>query len=243
MQTEHIQPLVRRNGLTLLCSGTLLTALGFLLLWLTAGKPVLAAYILLLGSLMMAFIGWLKLNEPPISLSLCQHTLHYHHRYGGWALKWHNIQRIDQPRVHIGWELDPLPYIGFKIKRYDEFLALISPRLAVHLLTEQRPLLLQALQSEQSNEQTKRGHDPMAGIELLEESQFCSPNGQHYEGVLAMLARRMSRMRQLLGYDLLIPVGSLDREPDAFIKLLRHYRHEANMEPLPLADEPRPYTE
>lgn len=239
MQSEHIQPQVRRNGLTLLCCGGLLSALFFVLLWLVAGKPGLAAYILLLGSLMMAFIGWLKLNEPPISLSLCQHTLHYHHRYGGWALKWHNIQRIDQPRVHVGWELEPLPYIGFKIKRYDEFLALITPRLAVHLLTEQRPLLLQALQREQHHEHTKRGHDPMAGIELLEESRFCSPDGQHYEGVLAMLAQRMSRLRQLLGYDLLIPVGSLDREPDAFIKLLRHYLHEANAAPQSWTDEHR----
>ncbi|EKP0308256.1 DUF2982 domain-containing protein [Aeromonas veronii] len=224
METQHIKPLVRRNGLTLLLAGALIICLMLLLLWLLVEGPRLPAYILLLSGLMMALIGWLKLNEPPISLSLCQHALHYHHRYGGWALKWHNIQRIDQPRIHVGWALQPLPYIGFKIKQYDEFLALVTPRLAVHLLTEQRPLLLHALHNEQPQEPPVRSHDPLQGIDWLEESHFCSPQGQHYDGALAMLAQRMTRMRHLLGYDLLIPVSSLDREPDDFLKLLRQYR-------------------
>jgi len=239
MPTQHIKPLVRRNGLTLIWSGMLITMLMFLLLWLFMEGPVLPAYLLLLSGLMMTFIGWLKLNEPPISLSLCQHYLHYHHRYGGWALKWHNIQRIDQPRVHVGWDLHPLPYIGFKIRRYDEFLALITPRLAVHLLTEQRPVLLQALQSEQPHDQPVRGSDPLQGIDSLEESEFCSPEGLRYDGALAMLAQRMTRMRHLLGYDLLIPINSLDRDPDAFLKLLRHYQHESIVTPLPPADRHR----
>ncbi|HHQ4519661.1 TPA: DUF2982 domain-containing protein [Aeromonas veronii] len=236
METQHIKPLVRRNGLTLIWAGGLITNLMLLLLWLLVEGPVLPAYILLLSGMMMTLIGWLKLNEPPISLSLCQQSLHYHHKYGGWALKWHNIQRIDQPRIHVGWDLQPLPYIGFKIKQYDEFLTLITPRLAVHLLTEQRPVLLHALHNEQPHEQPVHTNDPLQGIDWLEESHFCSPQGLHYDGALAMLAHRMIRMRHLLGYDLLIPIGSLDREPDDFLKLLRQYRQEAIVSPLPSSE-------
>ena len=229
METRHIKPLVRRNGLTLIWAGGLITSLMLLLLWLFVASPPIPAYVLLLTGLMMTLIGCLKLNEPPISLSLCQHYLHYHHKYGGWVLKWHNIQRIDQPRVHVGWDLQPLPYIGFKIKRYDEFLKLITPRLAVHLLTEQRSLLLQAMQNEPLHGQPVRGNDPLQGIDLLEESAFCTPEGTRYDGALAMLAQRMTRMRHLLGYDLLIPINSLDREPDDFLQLLRQYRHASMM--------------
>jgi hypothetical protein len=201
-----------------------------LLIWRLASAPLIPAYALLLTGLMMTFIGWLQLNEPAVSLSLCRDYLHYHHRYGGWAIKWNNIVRVDQPRVHVGWDLHPLPYIGFKIKRYDEFLPLITPRLAVHLLTEQRSVLLHAMQSEQpgclSGSCGSCG-DPLLGGDLLEEGRFRSHEGQHYDGAIAMLAQRMSRLRQLLGYDLLIPIDSLDRQPEAFLTLLRHYQQEA----------------
>ncbi|MGL5392426.1 MAG: DUF2982 domain-containing protein, partial [Shewanella sp.] len=101
------------------------------------------------------------------------------------------------------------------------------PRLAVHLLTEQRSVLLHAMQSEQPGCLSGSCGDPLLGGDLLEEGRFCSHEGQHYDGTIAMLAQRMSRLRQLLGYDLLIPVDSLDREPEAFLTLLRHYQREA----------------
>ncbi|HEH9438598.1 TPA: DUF2982 domain-containing protein [Aeromonas sobria] len=227
MKTRHVKPLNRRNGLTLLCSGVLITSLMLLLIWRLASAPLIPAYALLLTGLMMTFIGWLKLNEPAVSLSLCRDYLHYHHRYGGWAIKWNNIVRVDQPRVHVGWDLHPLPYIGFKIKRYDEFLPLITPRLAVHLLTEQRSVLLHVMQSEQPGCLSGSCGDPLLGGDLLEEGRFRSHEGQHYDGTIAMLAQRMSRLRQLLGYDLLIPIDSLDRQPEAFLTLLRHYQQEA----------------
>ncbi|MED7773059.1 DUF2982 domain-containing protein [Aeromonas dhakensis] len=178
---------------------------------------------------MMIFIGSLKLVEPHFSLSLCHDCLQYHHKYGGWILKWRNIQRIDQPRIHLGWDLVPLPYIGLKIKDYDDFLTLITPRLAVRLLTEQRGVLLQALRSEQPECIGGGCGDPFQGEGLLEESHFRSPSGQRYEGGIAMLANRMTRLRDLLGYDLLVPDNSLDRDPAEFVRLLHQYQRESNL--------------
>ncbi|WP_250894661.1 DUF2982 domain-containing protein, partial [Aeromonas dhakensis] len=64
---------------------------------------------------------------------------------------------------------------------------------------------------------------------LLEESHFRSPSGQRYEGVIAMLANRMTRLRDLLGYDLLVPDNSLDRDPAEFVRLLHQYQRESNL--------------
>ncbi|MDM5129634.1 DUF2982 domain-containing protein [Aeromonas piscicola] len=178
---------------------------------------------------MMIFIGSLKLVEPHFSLSLCHDCLQYHHKYGGWILKWRNIQRIDQPRIHLGWDLVALPYIGLKIKDYDDFLTLITPRLAVRLLTEQRAVLLQALRSERQDCANGGCGDAFQGGGLLEESHFRSPSGQRYEGVIAMLANRMTRLRDLLGYDLLVPDNSLDRDPAEFVRLLLQYQRESNL--------------
>lgn len=39
MKTRHLKPLNRRNGLTLLCSGVLITSLMLLLIWRLASAP------------------------------------------------------------------------------------------------------------------------------------------------------------------------------------------------------------
>ncbi|WP_250894660.1 DUF2982 domain-containing protein, partial [Aeromonas dhakensis] len=149
MKTLHVKPMVRKNGLTLVLLGIIVSIAMIFILFLLGEQPLIPPVSGLLAGLMMIFIGSLKLVEPHFSLSLCHDCLQYHHKYGGWILKWRNIQRIDQPRIHLGWDLVPLPYIGLKIKDYDDFLTLITPRLAVRLLTEQRGVLLQALRSEQ----------------------------------------------------------------------------------------------
>ena len=42
--------------------------------------------------LMTILVGAWKLGEPHL-VSLCQDCLQYHHKYGGWILKWRNIQQ------------------------------------------------------------------------------------------------------------------------------------------------------
>ncbi|HAT2712615.1 TPA: DUF2982 domain-containing protein [Aeromonas hydrophila] len=229
MKTLHVKPMVRKNGLTLVLLGIIVTIAMIFILFLLGEQPLIPLVSGLLAGLMMIFIGSLKLIEPHFSLSLCHDCLQYHHKYGGWILKWRNIQRIDQPRIHLGWDLVPLPYIGLKIKDYDDFLTLITPRLAVRLLTEQRSVLLQALRSEQPACSSGGCACAFQGEGLLEESHFRSPSGQRYEGVIAMLANRMTRLRELLGYDLLVPDNSLDRDPVEFVRLLHQYQRESNL--------------
>ncbi len=134
MKTLHVIPMVRRNGLTLVLLGMVITIAMIFILFFFPEQLLMPVIFLLLTGLMTILVGALKLAEPHFSLSLCQDCLQYHHKYGGWILKWRNIQRIDQPRIHLGWDLVPLPYIGLKIKDYDDFLTLITPRLAVRLL-------------------------------------------------------------------------------------------------------------
>ncbi|MGY6036750.1 DUF2982 domain-containing protein [Aeromonas sp. AE23HZ002T15] len=229
MKTLHVNPMVRRNGLTLILLGVVITIAMIFILFLFREQLLIPAISVLLAGLMTIFVGAIKLNEPHFSLSLCQDCLQYHHKYGGWILKWRNIQRIDQPRIHLGLDLVPLPYIGLKIKDYDDFLTLITPRLAVRLLTEQRAVLLQAMNSEQPGCLDGSCGSGLLGGELLEESRFRSPSGQRYEGVIAMLGNRMTRLRDLLGYDLLVPDNSLDRAPADFVRLLNEYRRESNL--------------
>ena len=229
MKTLHVIPMVRKNGLTLVWLGIAVTIAMIFILFLLREQPLIPAMIGLLAGLMMTLIGVLKLREPHLSLSLCHDCLQYHHKYGGWILKWRNIQRIDQPRIHLGWDLVALPYIGLKIKDYDDFLTLITPRLAVRLLTEQRAVLLQAINSERPECLSGGCGANLLGEGLLEESRFRSPSGQRYEGVIAMLGNRMVRLRDLLGYDLLVPDNSLDRAPAEFIRLLNQYRRESNL--------------
>lgn len=229
MKTLHVKPMVRKNGLTLILLGIIVTITMIFILFLFREQPLIPFVSGLLAGLMMIFIGSLKLVEPHFSLSLCHDCLQYHHKYGGWILKWRNIQRIDQPLIHLGWDLVALPYIGLKIKDYDDFLTLITPRLAVRLLTEQRAVLLQALRSEQQDCAIGGCGDAFRGEGLLEESHFRSSSGQRYEGVIAMLANRMTRLRDLLGYDLLVPDNSLDRDPAEFVRLLHQYQRESNL--------------
>ncbi|MNT81027.1 hypothetical protein D3C72_2205730 [compost metagenome] len=108
-------------------------------------------------------------------------------------------------------------------------MTLITPRLAVRLLTEQRAVLLQAINSERPECLSGGCGASLLGEGLLEESRFRSPSGQRYEGVIAMLGNRMVRLRDLLGYDLLVPDNSLDRAPAEFIRLLNQYRRESNL--------------
>jgi hypothetical protein len=157
---------------------------------------------------MTILVGVWKLGEPHFSLSLCQDCLQYHHKYGGWILKWRNIQRIDQPRIHLGWDLVELPYIGLKIKDYDAFLTLITPRLAVRLLTEQRAVLMQAMRSERSDCPTGGCGSGLRERDCWRRAASAHPPASAMR-VIAMLGNRMARLRDLLGYDLLVPDNSL----------------------------------
>ncbi|ART81096.1 hypothetical protein CBP12_04100 [Oceanisphaera avium] len=190
----------------------LILAVGY---WLD-GRGQLVIVFIFLAAMIMALLGVLKLREPEFSFTLSAEHLHFHHKVGGWSLHWSNVQRIDQPRLTRGMELVDLPYVGIKIRDYDAFLPLMTPRLAVHILTEQRPLLSMALRYGAISRHEL--HDW-----LIEDSQFRSAGGHQYTGLTAMLGHRLGHLRDLYGYDLLIHESSLDRDAGEFASLLRTY--------------------
>ncbi|NHI00634.1 MULTISPECIES: DUF2982 domain-containing protein [Oceanimonas] len=215
-ETQHIEPMSRRHGPTLILAGSAgLLVLLPLLYWL-GNRGQLVLVFLLLACLVTLVLGLLKLREPVYSFSLSEDNLHFHHRIGGWSLHWSNIIRVDQPRVNSGLELVSLPYVGIKIRNYDEFLPLMTPRLIVHLLTEQRPLLAMGV---------RHGAIDRARLQdwLIEDNHYRSAAGRHYHGLAAMLGHRMSHLRELYGYDLLVHESNLDRDSADFVQLLRHY--------------------
>ncbi len=221
LDTVHVYPRSRQHAVCCLVLGVGSTPI---LLTLPAlfGFPINLIYIaFILTSLVIGFIGILKILEPRVSLTLCKDCLEFHHRCGGWVLKWPNIVRIDQPALQDGLEWFSLPYIGIKIREYEPLLNIISAKLAVKLLSEQRSLLIQVLQQEYMS-----GHID-TNFDLIEESLYRSPTGHIYQGAVGMMGHRMARMRALLGYDLFIPANSLDRDPQSFIHLLRNFQQEA----------------
>ncbi|WP_417614891.1 DUF2982 domain-containing protein [Oceanisphaera sp.] len=215
-KTQHIEPVSRHNGLTLVLAGLILMPLVLAVGYWLGGRAQLVVVFLFLVGMIITILGALKLREPRYSFSLSHDHLHFHHKIGGWSLHWSNIIRVDQARLQSGLDLVELPYIGIKIRDYDEFLPLMTPRLAVHLLTEQRPLLAMALR-----------HGAISRYELqewlVEDSRYRSAAGQDYQGLTAMLAHRMTHLRELYGYDLLIHESSLDRDAADFVTLLRGY--------------------
>lgn len=221
METIHIRPKARHHGVFYSVLGMGLCCLLFILP-VSFGFQLNLLYItLILISFVMGFIGILKLLEPRVSLTLCKDCFEFHHRCGGWILKWANIVRIDQPALQDGLEWFPLPYLGLKIRDYEPLLNILSQRLAVKLLSEQRTLLVQVLQQEYIS-----GHID-ANFELIEDPIYRSTSGHIYQGAVAMMGHRMARMRTMLGYDLLIPGNSLDREVMDFVSLMRRFQTEA----------------
>ncbi|MGR7921539.1 hypothetical protein CGX12_09030 [Zobellella denitrificans] len=215
-ETQHIEPMSRRHGLALTLAGVaVMLVLTGVLYWL-GGRGHLVVIFLFLAGLVMTVLGVLKLREPPYSFSLSADNLHFHHKIGGWSLHWNNIVRIDQPRLHEGLDLVELPYVGIKIRDYDEFLPLMTPRLTVHMLNDQRPLLAMALRHGAISRHRLQDW-------LVEDNHYRSASGRHYEGLAAMLGHRMTHMRELYGYDLLVHESNLDREPPEFVALLRRY--------------------
>lgn len=223
-ETQHIEPVSRRHGPALVTAGLAgMTVLLPLLYWFN-DRAQLVLIFLLLACLVALVLGLLKLREPVYSFSLSKDSLHFHHRLGGWSLHWSNIVRVDQPRVNSGLELVSLPYVGIKIRDYDEFLPLMTPRLIVHLLTDQRPLLAMGVRFGAIDR--ARLHDW-----LVEDNQYRSAAGSHYHGLAAMLGHRMSHLRELYGYDLLVHESCLDRDASDFVQLLRRY-HTGMQSPL-----------
>ncbi|GAC19095.1 DUF2982 domain-containing protein [Paraglaciecola arctica] len=168
------------------------------------------------ASLVALLIAWVKYREPQFSFLLSRTAILYNHRNGRWQLDWHNIQRIDVPKVTHGVELKSLDMVAIKIKDYSVFLETVSPRLMSNILMEQRPLLFHDMPPSQDCATGSCHSDDM-----LEHDYFKDSKGIEYKGIQAMFANRMTKLRARLGYDVFIAGSELDRPEQEFVDLLR----------------------
>lgn len=203
----------KRNSITTLVIGTVALCLSLLALALVPDWLFLGTVFLTSASIVTILIGYFKMREPAHSLEIRPDAIIYQHRRGQWALDWDNIQRVDMPKVRRGLDMVPLETVGFRLKHYDNFIQTISPRLATHLLMEQRPLLMQNLEDCPTG--TCYGND------FMEDTRFKLESGKQLTGVQAMLASRMHQLRERLGYDVFVSSNELDRTPSEFVSLLK----------------------
>ncbi len=148
-----------------------------------------------MASLLAAFLGWAKLAEPKYSLELDEYGIRYCHRAGSCRLDFSAFAYCAVP------ELDgkPLAFIGFKITDFDALLQQLPLRLAVRMMTEQRPLYLEAIRQSCASGQ--------CATELLKEKDFFNSGKQRYGGVRAAFAQRMQRLAEACGFEFMVPVN------------------------------------
>ena len=218
-ETILIRAQSKQNSLTSLVLGCIGLLLALVVFFVLPESFFLLGVFLLSGAIVASIIAWYKWREPPHSLQLTKQHLAYIHRNGQWQLDWHNIQRIDVPKIHSGLDVTSLGLVGIKIKDYLPLLENISPRLATNILLEQRPLLLQL---------QKQGCATGAcySEDLLEDEVHKLAQGGTIKGIKGMLGNRMKKLRERLGYDLYIATAELDRDEQAFVDLLRQCQQQ-----------------
>tara|TARA_R110002126_G_scaffold43475_21_gene124613 strand:- start:4524 stop:5138 length:615 start_codon:yes stop_codon:yes gene_type:complete len=171
-------------------AGALLGLLLYTVLF--AGQFDLWLAIAYLAALMAIFLGFAKLAEPRHFLKCDEQGVHYFHRYGSWLLPWHSFQFCAVPEL----EQQELSFIGFKVTDYDVVLQPLRLRLAVRLMTEQRPLFMSAVKQSCAGGQ--------CASELLAEKDTFNSGQQRYTGIKAVFAQRMQRLAQASGFDLFV---------------------------------------
>lgn len=213
----NIHPLSKRNGITLTFVGGIALITGIILFLQNKDNFAIGLAFFSVG-MIVTILGAAKQLEPNTTLTLNPKGLGYFHRRGEVWVDWDNIQRIDIPNVHHNGQWITLPYVGLKVKSINAVLDVISPRLATGLLTEQRPLLMTASAQDED----------IATLETYLGAEFTplEVNNDRYKGVLAMFGHRSLMLNKYLGYHLFIPFDSLDREGEAFVKLLKEYRNK-----------------
>ncbi|EEZ41285.1 DUF2982 domain-containing protein [Photobacterium damselae] len=155
-------------------------------------------------------------HSPSVIFSLTFMHMQFHSKTGGWLIQWNNVRAVGIATIETqGWH-HKIPWIGIRLKNYDQFLNSICLRTASKIMTEQRDLLLIAYKQIQS---------PQHELEdiLFDDSVYIMEDGKELTGLLATLANRMRYNREYLGYDFFISDDLVDRPIDEFIGLIRRY--------------------
>lgn len=211
--TQYIRPLTKRNGRLFIIAGVGGLAL-VLAIHATVGIPWPIRLTLSGLFVVMVALGIGKIIEPEVSLEITPQDIRYLHLRGSWKLAWEDILRFDIPHIQRGLEYSDLPFLGIRLRDYDRFLTQLSPRLAVHLVHQQRPMMMQAIRSDMPAHREYMDYVEVPNI-------FVTESGQTFRGVIATFAVRMTLMREMLGYDLYISQNALDRPLPEFIGHLK----------------------
>ncbi|CAM4388333.1 DUF2982 domain-containing protein [Pseudoalteromonas ostreae] len=207
-----------RNGIEILTVGAVGLIFTMLFNLLRPGEISIFEIFLVSLCVVAIFIGFLKTQEPFYSLVITEQELTYQHKYGYWCIKHANIHHSGIPKVEQQLEQLELNAVGIKLNDTDEFLLQLAPRIAGKLLIEQRHLFIQVVQKH-----CKNGNCPSEW--LIEDNYYTSVNGRSFNGLIAMFANRMRHLRQLTGYDLLLPASVLDRSIWDFSHSLNAWRN------------------
>ena len=203
----------------------LVSAIGLFILMLTIqlkpGGILLAEIFLVSACLVGILIGYFKLAEPQFSLIFYPEALIFIHKYGSWQLARDNITSVGVPSLTQGFESKMLSCVAIRLSEYGHFLNVLAPRLSGKLLLEQRHFVREALMRQAQEVNDLESY-------LIEDSLFISDSGVKYSGLIAMFANRMINLRQLIGYDLLIPLNMLDRTPEEFVYLFNRWQRDPN---------------
>ncbi len=203
----------KSNGITTVVFGVVGLVIAALWLAFLPDWLFLAGIFVTSAALVCLLVGYFKIREPDFSLEIAQDFITYRHRLGSWRIHWEDLQRADCPKVRHGLDHVPLETIGFRLKSYTDFLNTISPRLATHLLMEQRPLLMQ-------NTDANCASGSCYEQSMFDDKHYIMEDGTVLNGIKAMLANRMVELRSRLGFDVFIASSELDRDAGEFAALL-----------------------
>ncbi|NRD74654.1 DUF2982 domain-containing protein [Shewanella sp. VB17] len=217
IEVVKIRSDVKRNAITLTCVGFVGMMLGLALFLSSAAffAPGLCAFSL---GIIATVIGVSKQLEPEVTITLSAAGLCYHHRRGNLLIDWDNVQRIDIPQSLGNVGNIELLFIGIRLKKINPVLDIIPARLAIGLLTEQRPLLMSAVALDE-NLVVLEDHLNAEFTPLL-------VHDERYRGVLAMFGHRSEMLNRNLGYHLYLPFDCLGTEPREFLALLKRYQQQ-----------------
>lgn len=211
MQTVKIQGAESRGGASLmLISAAILLVLLLSLQWLEQLAVWHALAIVAAG--LGVFAGWAKLAQPKYFLQYDKAGVRYQHRHGSWLLPWHGFLYSGIPQ----YNQQGMAFIAFRLTDYDSFLQQLPPRLAVRIMTEQRPLYIAAVRQGCS--------DGQCASELLAEGDNFSTKRQQYNGIKAAFAWRMQRLNSQTGFDVFIPVSLAEHDAEQLCRQINQAR-------------------
>ncbi|WP_448565703.1 DUF2982 domain-containing protein [Thalassotalea ganghwensis] len=183
--------------------------------WQDAKFPLMFAALVAIVTIV---IGASKLLEPRYRFDLTPQALTFIHRKGCWSLPWSVIRNIYPITNTHGIVREELGYIGIRVEQLTDIANNMPPRLANHLLHEQKPLLLYCV----SRGLAKRE-------EVIINFESFKLGDKEIKGPLAGFLHQCVLLHRVYGAHLFIAQTDIDRSMEDFTALLKNCKaHHQN---------------